>query len=58
LSAEFATQSLPGGSLLGSLFLAGLQIKGMFLYFFDDIFLLDLAFESLQRTFQRFTILQ
>jgi hypothetical protein len=57
LPAEFAAQTLPGGSLLGSLFLAGLQIKGMFLNLFDDIFLLDFALESLQGTFQGFTIL-
>jgi hypothetical protein len=57
LPAELAAQTLPGGSLLGSLLLAGLQVKGMFLDLFDDVFLLDLALESLQRAFQGFTIL-
>jgi hypothetical protein len=57
LPAQFATQTLPGGSLLGSLFFARLQIKGMFLDFFDDVFLLDLALKTLQRAFQGLTIL-
>jgi hypothetical protein len=57
LPAEFAAQTLPGGSLFGALFLAWFQIKGMLLNFFDDVFLLDFALESLQRTFQGFTIL-
>jgi hypothetical protein len=57
LPAEFAAQSLPGRSLLGSLFLAGFQIKGMLLDLFDDVFLLDFALKSLQRTLQGFTIL-
>jgi hypothetical protein len=49
LPAEFSTQTLPGRSLFGSLFLAGLQIEGMLLNFLDDVLLLDFAFESFQR---------
>ena len=57
LPAEFAAQSLPGRGLLGSLLFARLQVKGMFLDLFDDIFLLDFALETLQCAFQRFAIL-
>ena len=57
LPPEFTAQSLSGRSLLGSLFLAWLQIKGMLLDFFDDVFLLDFALETLQCAFQRLTIL-
>jgi hypothetical protein len=57
LPAEFAAQSLPGRSLFGSLFFAGLQIKGMLLNLFDDVFLLNFALKTFQRRFQRLTFL-
>jgi hypothetical protein len=57
LPAEFPAQTLPGRSLLGSLLLAWFQVKRVFLDLFDDVFLLHFALETLQRTFQGFSIL-
>jgi hypothetical protein len=37
--------------------LTGLQVEGVTLYFFDNIFLLNLAFKSTQRIFKRLALL-
>jgi len=39
---------LPGQGRFYPLFLTGLQVEGMPLYFFDDVLSLDLAFEAAQ----------
>ena len=51
-SAAFASQRF-----FHALFLAGLQIKGMTFYFFDDVFLLYLPLETAQCILERFTLL-
>src|SRR5262245_12895856 len=40
-----------GQGLLGAPFVAGLQIKGVFLDVLDDVFLLDLSLETAERAF-------
>jgi len=39
-------------------FLTGLQVKGVALYLFDDVFLLYFTFETAQSVFQRLTLLK
>jgi hypothetical protein len=53
LADAFASQSLLYPALL-----TGFQVEGMLLDLLDDVFLLDLALETSQRVFQRFSILQ
>jgi len=55
--SNFLTTALPGKRLLDPFLLARLQIKGMFLHFLDDVFLLNLSLEAPQRILNRFTIL-
>src|SRR5215472_10272579 len=52
LSAAFARQGL-----LDTLFLAGLQVKGVALYLLNNVFLLHLALEPAQGVLQRFAFL-
>ena len=42
---------------LDTLFLARFQIERMFLYFFNDVLLLDLPFEAAKGVFERLTLL-
>ena len=49
---------LAGQSLLHPALFSRLQIVGVFLNFFDDVFLLDLAFETAQSVFQRLAFLE
>ncbi len=57
LSPDFFPASLTRQRLLGAFFFSGFQIEGVFLDFLDDVFLLDFSFETPQRIFDRFTIL-
>jgi hypothetical protein len=43
---------------LDTLFLAGLQVKGVALNLLDNVFLLHLALETSQRVFEGFTLLK
>jgi hypothetical protein len=52
LAIAFASQRF-----FDALFLAGLQIEGMTLYFLDDVFGLNLALESPQCILKRFAFL-
>lgn len=55
--SNFLTTALPGKRLLDPFLLARRQIKGMFLHFLDDVFLLNLSLETPQRILNRFTVL-
>jgi hypothetical protein len=44
-------------SFLGALLLTRFQVEGMSLDFLNDVLLLDLAFETAQRAFQGFSVL-
>jgi hypothetical protein len=49
---------LPCKSLLNAQLLTRLQIEGMPLYFFNDVFLLHLALKASKGVFQGFTVLE
>ncbi len=49
--------ALASQGFLHSLFLAGLQVKGVALYLLDDVFLLHLALEPAQRILEGFSLL-
>ena len=55
--SDFFTTMLPGQRLLDSFLLARFQIEGMFLHFFDDVFLLNLSLKTSKRILDRFTVL-
>ncbi len=55
--SNFLATALPGKFLLDTFLLTRLQIKGVFLHFFDDVFLLNLSLETPQRILNRFTVL-
>ena len=55
--ANFLAIALACQRFLHALLLAGLQIEGMTLHFLDDVFRLNLAFETAQRVFERLTFL-
>lgn len=50
--------ALASQSLFGAALLAGLEVKGVTLDLFNDVFLLHLALESTKSAFQRFAVLQ
>jgi hypothetical protein len=50
-AAHFFAQSLAGKGLFDPLFFTRFQVEGMFLDVFDDVFLLDLAFEASECAF-------
>ena len=49
-AALLLPRTLAGEGLLGAAFVAGLQIERVFLDVFDDVLLLDLAFEPPEGT--------
>jgi hypothetical protein len=51
------TITLAGQRFFHALLFAGFQIKRMTLYFFNDVFRLNLAFKPPQRVFERLTFL-
>ena len=57
-SAILFPRALARQRALHAPFLARFQVVGMTLHLFDNVFRLDLAFESAQRILQRFTLLQ
>jgi hypothetical protein len=57
LSTNLLAAAFAGQSLLNPFLLARLQVKGVFLDFFDDVFLLNFALEPSQRIFDRLAIL-
>lgn len=57
LFAGFLTIAFARQSFLHAAFLAGFQIKGMPLDFFDNVLLLDFSFEAAQGIFKRFSLL-
>src|SRR5258708_8873872 len=56
--ARLLPAALASQGFLHTLFLAGFQVVGVPLDFLDDVFLLDLAFETAQSIFKRLTFLQ
>jgi len=54
---SFFTAAFACECFLDTLFLAGLQVKGVALNLLDDVFLLHLAFEMPQRVFEGLTLL-
>jgi hypothetical protein len=58
LPATLLPVSLARQCLLDTQFLARLQIKGMPLDLFNDVFLLHLTLEASERVFQGFTVLE
>ena len=55
--SNFFTASFSGQCLLDAFLLARLQVKGVFLHFLDDIFLLNLPLETPKRILYRLTVL-
>ena len=58
LFASFFTATLARQGFFYALFLARLQVVGVTLYFFDDVFLLNLALETAEGILQRLALLQ
>jgi hypothetical protein len=56
-TADFLAASFAGQGLLDALFLSRLQVKGMFLHFFNDVFLLDLPLETPKRILNGLSVL-
>ena len=56
--SRFFTRTLASQRGLHTLFLAGLQVKGVTLDLLDDVFLLHLALETPEGVFQRLALLQ
>jgi hypothetical protein len=50
--------AFPGEGFLGAALFTGLQIERMALDLFNNIFLLDLAFEAAKRALKGFTVLK
>jgi hypothetical protein len=50
--------ALAGQSCFYTFLFTRFQVKGVALYFFDDVFLLDFTLETAQSIFKRFTLLQ
>ena len=50
--------AFPGEGFLGATLFTGLQIERMALALFNNIFLLDLAFEAAKRALKGFTVLK
>jgi|ERR1700761_2353313 hypothetical protein len=58
LFANLLTSTLPSKSGLHPFFFTGLQVKGVALDLFDNVFLLHFALEAAQSVFEGFTLLQ
>jgi hypothetical protein len=58
LFANLLTSTLPSKSGLHPFFFTGLQVKGVALDLFDNVFLLHFALETAQSVFEGFTLLQ
>jgi len=56
--SNFFASTLAGERGLDAFLLAGLEVKGVTLNLFDDVFLLHLALETAQCVFEGFTLLQ
>ena len=54
---DFFAAAFSSKCLLDAFLFTRLQIKGVFLDFLDDVFLLDFSLETAQSVFDRFTIL-
>ena len=57
LFAHLLTVALTGERFLHALLLAWLQVEGVTLYLFDDVFGLHFALETAQSVLERFTFL-
>jgi hypothetical protein len=57
LFANFLASALPSQGSLHAFFLTRLQVKGVALDLFNDVFLLHLALEAAQSIFEGFTLL-
>ena len=58
LLANFLASALASKRGLHAFLLTGFQVKGVALYFFDDVFLLHFALETAQSVFEGFPLLQ
>ncbi len=58
LLANFLASTLASQRGFHALFLAGFQVKGVALYFFNNVFLLHFALETAQSVLEGFTLLQ
>ncbi len=58
LLADLFASTFPGQCRLYAFFLTRLQVKGVALNFFDDVFLLHLALKTAQSVFEGFSLLQ
>jgi hypothetical protein len=56
--ARFLASTLASEGCFYTLFLAGLQVKGVALNLLDNVFLLHLALETAQRVLEGFTLLK
>ena len=56
--ARLLASTLASESSLDTLFLAGLQVKGVALNLLDNVFLLHLALETAQRVLEGFSLLK
>jgi hypothetical protein len=58
LLANFLASALASKRGFDAFLLTGLQVKGVALYFFDNVFLLHFALETAQSVLEGFTLLQ
>ena len=58
LLANFLTSALASERGFHAFLLTRLEVKGVALHFFDNVFLLHLALETAQSVFEGFTLLQ
>jgi hypothetical protein len=58
LFANFLASALASESSFDAFFFTGLQVKGVALDLFNDVFLLHFALEAAQSVFEGFTLLQ
>ena len=58
LFANFLARALASECGFDAFFLAGLQVKGVALNLFDDVFLLNFALETAQSVLEGFSLLQ
>jgi hypothetical protein len=57
LATHFFPRAFPGECRFRPLFFSRLQVIRVFLYFFNDVFLLHFTLEAAERVFQRFALL-
>ena len=57
LTTHFLSATFLSEGLFRTALVTRFQIIGMFLYILDDVFLLDLSFETAKRAFNRFALL-